>query len=211
MRDLLIGTTNPGKFNQLRDALSPLNLTLRELSAFQGASSLHIEESGKTARENARIKATTYARELGIDTLAMDSGLYLAGLPEELQPGIKVRRIGGEDHSIRATDKELLDHYSGLIAGLGGKTEGYWEFAVCITTPTGQVFESTLIEHRQFVSTPYDRIDPGYPLESLQIDPSTGNYIAEMSSSERAIFWQRLIGRRLCLFVQKTFEQLSTG
>ncbi|MBA7587353.1 dITP/XTP pyrophosphatase [subsurface metagenome] len=209
MKELLIATTNSGKFSQLRDALKPLNLALKSLADIQGSDDIEIEENGKTAHENAQIKATTYAQQLSITALAMDNGLYLTGLPDEFQPGIYVRRIYGEDDYPRPSDKELLAYYSGLVTGLGGKADGHWEFAVCIATPTGQIFEATLIEPRSFVSKPSLKSVSGYPIESLQIDPKTGKYIAEMTNDEKSLFWQELIGERLCTFVQETLERLS--
>jgi len=203
MRELLIATTNSGKLDQLGDALRPLNLALKNIADFQGSDGIEIEENGKTAGENARIKATVYALQLDVTTLAMDSGLYLAGLPDEYQPGIYVRRIYGRGNYPRPSDEELLAHYSGLVTGLGGKVEGQWEFAVCIATPTGQISETTLISPRSFVGKPSLRRVSGYPLESLQIDTKTGKYIAEMTRKEKSQLWQELIGERLCTFVQE--------
>ncbi|MFL5802701.1 MAG: hypothetical protein ACJ8CR_13285, partial [Roseiflexaceae bacterium] len=42
----------------------------------------------------------------------------------------------------------------------------------------------------------------GYPLESLQIEPEGGKYISEMTSEEQDAFWQRIVGKELCLFVR---------
>ncbi len=208
MKELVIATTNAGKFSQLGAALNPLKLALKSLSDIQGADGIEIEENGKSARENARIKATTYARQLNRTVLSMDNGLYLTGLPDEFQPGIHVRRIYGAGDYPRPSDKELLAYYSGLIAGLGGQADGCWEFAVCMATPTGQIFETTLTQPRNFVSKPGLKMVSGYPLESLQIDPKSEKYIAEMTDDEKRLYWQELIGKKLCMFVQETLERL---
>jgi len=208
MRELIIATTNSGKFGQLGDALRPLNLVLKSLADFQGSDVIEVEEIGKTAVENARIKATAYAQQLDVTVLAMDSGLYLVGLPDEFQPGIYVRRIYGEGNYPRPSDGELLAYYTGLVSGLGGKADGQWEFAVCIATPTGQIFETALISPRSFVCKPCLKRVSGYPMESIQIDPKTGKYIAEMTTEEKSRFWQEMIGERLCAFVQETLMQL---
>jgi XTP/dITP diphosphohydrolase len=209
MRELLIATTNSGKFAQLRDALRPLNLALKSLADFQGSEDIEIEENGKTAGENARIKATVYAQQLEVTALAMDSGLYLAGLSDEFQPGIYVRRIYGEGDYSRPSDRELLAYYTGLVAGLGGEADGRWEEAVCIAAPGGQIMETTLISRRSFVSKPSKKRVSGYPMESLQVDPKTGKYIAEMTGDEKSLFWQELIGERLCPFVEEALARLS--
>lgn len=204
MQELVIGTTNQAKFQQLSAALEPLGLAIVSLA---GPNDAEIAETGKSAQENARIKATTYARQLGAAVLSVDTGLYLSGLPDAQQPGIFVRRIYGLGDYPRPSDQELLAHYCRLIAGLGGKTDGYWEFAACIATPAGQVSEGTFVSHRHFVSEPCDRIIPGYPLESLQVDPNSGRYIAEMTDAEKDAFWQRLIGNWLVHFVRNALAE----
>lgn len=57
---------------------------------------LDIEENGKTAIENALIKATEYYKVVGLPTIAGDSGLYIEGLRAEEQPGLYVRRVNGK-------------------------------------------------------------------------------------------------------------------
>jgi hypothetical protein len=193
MQELVIGTTNQAKFQQLRAALEPLGLAIVSLAELND---VEVAETGKNAQENARIKATTYARQLGAAVLSVDAGLYLSGLPDANQPGIFVRRIYGQGNYPRPSDRELLAYYCRLIASLGGKTDGYWEFA------------DTLVSHRHFVSEPYDRIIPGYPLESLQVDPDSDRYIAEMTDAEKDAFWQRLIGDWLVHFVQNALAGL---
>ena len=93
MNELVIATTNPAKLQQMRDALEPLDLCLSSLDDYPDMDKICIQENGKTAQENARIKATTYACELNATVLSMDSSLYLVGLPDINQPGIFVRRI----------------------------------------------------------------------------------------------------------------------
>jgi 8-oxo-dGTP diphosphatase len=205
--DLVIGTTNQAKFRQLRAALGPSGLAIASLADLEISGAVEIPERGESAQENARIKATTYARALGASVLSVDTGLYLSGLPDERQPGIFVRRIYGPG-DYRPSDQELLAHYCRLIAGLGGKVDGRWEFAACIATPAGRVFEDTFISHRHFVSDPCDTIVPGYPLESLQIDPDSGRYIAEMTGAEKEAFWRRLLGDWLVRFVRDALADL---
>jgi len=50
---------------------------------------------------------------------------------------------------------------------------------------------------------------PGYPLESIQIDPASGAYLSEMPPEEQAIFWQQKIGRELCEFLWQVQAQLG--
>jgi 8-oxo-dGTP diphosphatase len=196
MKKLIMGTTNPAKIAQVRDALVSAGIQV------EGAADKkllpEVAEDGTTVQENARKKAVAYAKALGQTVISMDNALFLDGLAPEDQPGIHVRRIGG---SLAATDAELLDHGTALIASLGDNVTGYWEYGICIADPSGKVWETSLRTPRVFTSKRSNKSVPGYPLESIQIDPETGKYISEMTSEEMAAFWQRTLGAPLCAFV----------
>ena len=198
MNKLIIGTTNEAKVKQIRGALAPLNI---EIVGVESKELLpHVVEDGKTALENARKKATAYAKALGEVVFSMDNGLYINGLKSEDQPGLNVRRLPGR--SDRLSDADLLSYYSGVIGRLGGKVNGHWEFGICVASPEGKTWETTIISPRVFVAAPSPKSVPGYPLESIQIDPETGKYISEMSQEEQDLFWQKAIGGKLCEFVK---------
>lgn len=197
MQQLIFGTTNPAKVLQVKGALAPAGI---EVSGVSDKSLLpEVVEDGKTANENARKKALAYAKALGKTVFAMDNALYINGLSDDKQPALNVRRIDGKTAT---TDEEMIEYYSKLIDSLGGKAEGYWEFGICIATPTGEYKETTIKSPRTFVSTPTTNRQTGYPLESIQIDPVTGKYIADMTQQEQDIFWQKAIGDKLLEFVK---------
>ncbi|OGZ03893.1 MAG: hypothetical protein A2648_00625 [Candidatus Lloydbacteria bacterium RIFCSPHIGHO2_01_FULL_41_20] len=201
MKTLTIGTTNPAKIAQIRDALSSVEVVIEGIVDKKVLPP--VTEDGRTVQENARKKALTYARALGRIVLSMDNALFLDGLAPENQPGIHVRRIGGLEAS---TDTELLEHGVALIGSLGGKTTGYWEYGICIANPEGQIWETTLKTPRVFTSKPSMKVVYGYPLESIQIDPETGMYISEMTAEEQAAFWQKTLGKPLATFVSEVLQ-----
>lgn len=197
MKELIFGTTNPAKVLQIRGALASANI---EVNGVADKSMLpEVIEDGKTANENARKKAIAYAKVLGKTVFAMDNALYIEGLPDDKQPALNVRRIGG---LTATTDEEMIGYYSKLIENLGGKAEGYWEFGICIATPDGEYKETTIKSPRTFVSKPTINIQAGYPLESIQVDPASGKYIADMTQAEQDLFWQQAIGEKLLEFVK---------
>ena len=198
MKTLIFGTTNPGTILQIQGALLPLGIGVLPLP--EEARSILVEEDGKVAQENARKKALAYATALGQPVLSMDNALFLGGLKDSEQPGIHVRRIGGS--SARPTDEEMLKHYSSLVGRLGGQIAGHWEFAFCYARSDATCTETTIISPRIFVATPSEKLVPGYPLESLQIDPRSERYISELSQAEQDEFWQRAIGIELMTFVR---------
>ncbi len=201
MTTLIIGTTNPAKIAQLQGALASLDISV---DGVRDRSQLPtVVEDGTTALENARTKALAYARALGRRVLSIDNALFLDGLAPGDQPGVHVRRIGGGD---AATDEDLLTHSIALIASLGESVTGYWEYGVCIAKPDGTFAETTLRTPRVFTSKRSSTMVPGYPLESIQIDPESGRYISEMSPNEQAAFWQRTLGEQLCAFVREHID-----
>jgi XTP/dITP diphosphohydrolase len=63
------------------------------LSLDDAGTDLNVAETGTTFRQNAILKATAYARETGLLTLADDSGLEVDAL--DGRPGVHTARYGG--------------------------------------------------------------------------------------------------------------------
>jgi len=108
-RKILIATTNPGKIAEIR-AMSldlvrdRLDVNIEWVGLSDFADIDEIEEDGSTFAENARKKATGYAKTTGLWTLADDSGLVIDALCGE--PGVKSARFSGA----KDKDRTLLDH-----------------------------------------------------------------------------------------------------
>ena len=101
---LLIGTTNPGKWNEMASVLRGLPLQLltpTDLNIFDD-----VEETGTTYLQNALIKAKHYNVKSGLPTLGEDSGIVVDALQDEL--GVFTRRWGA---GAKATDSEWLDFF----------------------------------------------------------------------------------------------------
>ena len=76
---------------------------------------IEVEESGRTAVENALLKAVEYYRAVNMPTIAGDSGVYIEGIGRDKQPGLFVRRVGEKVLS----DEEMVDYYSILAKNMG--------------------------------------------------------------------------------------------
>jgi len=194
---LIVGTKNNAKIGQVRGALKSLDLDIKGLPEIDFK---EVKEDGLTALENARNKAIFYSVSIGLPVLSTDNALYFDDLAAEKQPGLNVRRINGQDN--RASDDELLKYYSLLIKELGYKVNGYWEFGICLAYPDGSTKETIIKSPRIFVSQPSSKIIEGYPLDSIQINPETNQYISEMTQEEQDNFWQKTIGQELCHFIK---------
>jgi XTP/dITP diphosphohydrolase len=94
-RRLLVATHNAGKVAEYAHMLA--DFAIRWLSLGDVGVEKDVEETGRTFRENAVLKASTYAGETGFLTLGDDSGLEVEALNGE--PGIFTARYGGKDLS----------------------------------------------------------------------------------------------------------------
>jgi len=111
-RYLLIGTRNEGKLKELQQLLVDLPLNLEGLSALPDI--VEVPETGETFIENAALKATGYAKQTGLLTLADDSGLEVDALGGA--PGVLSARYGGEGASDADRTAKLLSALS-IIPG----------------------------------------------------------------------------------------------
>jgi XTP/dITP diphosphohydrolase len=99
--ELLIATYTPGKIRELATWLGTLPLGLRGLEEFPSIQ--EVEETGATFVENAVLKATGYARQTRLWTLADDSGLEVEAL--DGAPGVFSARYAGAE----ATDAQRVE------------------------------------------------------------------------------------------------------
>jgi XTP/dITP diphosphohydrolase len=89
---VLIATSNPGKYRELREGLEPLGWTLFSLLDF---SFKMPPENGATLEDNAILKAAYASKKSGLVALADDSGLMVEVLGGE--PGVYSARYGGKE------------------------------------------------------------------------------------------------------------------
>jgi XTP/dITP diphosphohydrolase len=97
--DILLATQNRGKIREMKSILKETNIKLKTLDDFVIE---EVEETGKTFEENASLKASQYAKQTGLWTLADDSGLEVEALNNS--PGIFSARYAG----INSTDEENI-------------------------------------------------------------------------------------------------------
>lgn len=102
--DLLIATTNPGKFAEVQAYLGKFPLRIHPLAALSSAPK--VIEDGATFEENAAKKARTLAEYSGLMTLADDSGLEVDALGGA--PGIYSARYAGEQADDEDNNQKLL-------------------------------------------------------------------------------------------------------
>ena len=109
-QSLLVATRNQGKLRELCALLSDLPLVLLGLDDFPSIKK--VPETGSTFVENASLKASGYARQANILTLADDSGLEVDAL--DGAPGLLSARYAGEVASDVFRINKLLTEMSNI-------------------------------------------------------------------------------------------------
>lgn len=122
---IVLASSNQGKIREVKDIFSDFEIiTMHELGFNE-----EIEETGKTFRENAYIKAETIARRFNMPALADDSGLCVDSLAGA--PGVYSARFSGEgDKANRQLLLKRMEHVTDRRA--------HFESVVCLCMPDGK-------------------------------------------------------------------------
>lgn len=110
MIELLIATTNQGKFAEVEARLRNLPVRVRSLKTI--ANPPAVIEDGQTFEENALKKARALAEFSGLLTLADDSGLEVDELGGA--PGIYSARYAGAEADDARNNEKLLEELAGV-------------------------------------------------------------------------------------------------
>ncbi|MBT0662877.1 XTP/dITP diphosphatase [Geobacter pelophilus] len=187
MKQLLIATSNRGKFCEFSELLSNQVTELFSLADFPQM--ILPPETGETFEENAIIKASYAARETGIPTIADDSGLevnYLGG-----RPGVHSARFAGEAATDQENNKKLLYELANI-----NHEERTARFSCCIAfcspdgtcaTFTGQLAGSIIEQPRGNNGFGYDPLFlvTGYNKTLAELDMSIKNRISHRAEAFR--------------------------
>lgn len=176
---VLFATTNPAKIGKYKELLKEKGIELITIKDLDFK--LDIDENGKDALENAYIKAKAYYDITKMPTIGMDNNLFIEELPEEKQPGTHVRRINGKE----LTDDEMIEYYTNLVKEYGGKLTAKWVYGMVISSDNGTKQYSWSKDHFYFVDKPSNRINQGYPLDSISIMPEFNKYFVDLSEEDK--------------------------
>ena len=179
---LLYATGNPAKYSAMEKRLKTLEVELIGLKDLD-CEIPNVPEDGKTPLENARQKALTYYNAFHIPVFSCDSGLYFENVPDDIQPGVHVRTIGGKYLS----DDEMLSYYSNLARQYGDLTAKY-KNAICLVMDDKHIYEAMepSMESDKFIITekPHPTLKKGFPLDSLSVDIESGKYYYDLPEDE---------------------------
>lgn len=127
---LIVATSNSGKVGEYRELLKPLPISVHNLDEFPPIAPP--DETGVTFEENARLKASFYAKALGEWVIADDSGLCVDAL--DGQPGVHSARFAGEDSGYSEKMRLMLEMMKNV-------TERSARFAcvIAVADPSGNI------------------------------------------------------------------------
>ena len=188
MNKLLIATTNPGKLAELRRFLADVPIELVSLRDV-GITDFP-EETGATFEENAILKASYYAKESNLPTLADDGGFEIDALGGE--PGVKSHRW--IDKTRESTDDELIaytiERMSSVLEGARG---AQLRLVLALVLLDGQVHTAEASVRGVVPLIPTGNRSEGFPFRSLLFLPEINKYYNhdELSEAENDLYNHR--------------------
>jgi XTP/dITP diphosphohydrolase len=179
-RTILVATTNPGKVAELH-ALLGGDVDWVGLSAFPEAPK--VEEDGATFSENARKKALTCSRALGLWTLSDDSGLVIDALNG--QPGVHSARFAGVTGPDRKTiDRSNIDKVLYLLRDTpADRRTARFVCHLCLASPKEILIETFGTLEGLIIDTP--KGSGGFGYDPVFWVPSAAKTVAQMTSDEK--------------------------
>lgn len=179
MEKIVLATFNKGKVAEFRSLLAPLNISL--LSYNDCGVFLAPDETGNTFLENARIKAHSSMKLIGLPTLADDSGLIVDALSEngEQRPGVHSARYGMPE---TCTDE---DRNAFLLRELGDNENRSARFvcSLCLCFPGGREFTAEGVCEGVITNAPIG--EDGFGYDPLFLLPEYGKTLAQLSPEQK--------------------------
>lgn len=184
---LLYGTGNPAKLDMMRGYLTSFDLDIIGLQDMKETPP-EVEENGNDPLENAYEKAMAYYRFYKVPVFSCDSGLFFDNVPDEWQPGIHVRNIGGK----RLSDSEMIIYYGLKAREYGGKLTARYKNAICLVLSENEIHrsmdESLWGKPFYIVGKPHEKRVEGFPIDSLTVDIESGKYFFDLPQTKDTRF-----------------------
>ena len=181
---VLLGTANRGKVAELTEMLQGLAIEVVALDAVGPFD--EVEETGETFAENARLKATAYARLSGLPTIADDSGFEIEAL--DWRPGVLSARYGGDAAPTFAEKIESL--LAEMLISESGSRAAQFKCAVAFAASDGKIIAET--EGVVAGSVPeFPRGNGGFGYDPIFVPEGFYTTFAEMSLAEKGALSHR--------------------
>jgi XTP/dITP diphosphohydrolase len=132
MNDVILGTRNAKKAEELRELLRPLGIGVRTLAEFPAAP--EVVEDGDSFAANAELKARTQSRALHAWVIGEDSGLCVDALGGA--PGIYSARYAGPEATDPRNNALLLEQLAGVP---DSQRTAHYVCHAALADPTGEI------------------------------------------------------------------------
>lgn len=177
MKKVLFATENESKIKRFKEIFLKNNIEIISIKDLKEKKKIH--ENGHDVLSNALLKAKAYSN-LNIPVFATDDSLYLEGVPDNLQPGLFVRRINNKT----LNDQEMIDYYKNLVNTYSnGKLNCMYIYGVALIKD-GVVYTKEFYNKDIYlVSEVSSKINPGYPLNSISKDLKTNEYLSNLNNN----------------------------
>ncbi|MBI1863360.1 non-canonical purine NTP pyrophosphatase [Candidatus Microgenomates bacterium] len=189
---LLIATHNPAKKKELTEGLLAVLPDCNITSLDDLGITRDPEETGKTFEENACLKATYYAAQSGLTTLADDGGILIDALNGE--PGVLSKRWLGR----AATDQELIDYCLKRMMGVPPeKRTARFTVVLCVVDPVTKNMTTVTESIEGFIAeTSSKHWSPGFCYRAVFIVKQFNKYFDDLTQQEHEQINHRLIALR---------------
>lgn len=179
-KTILVATTNAGKFAEFQ---AMLDAGITWLSLADVPPLPDVEEDGLTFAENARKKATAYARLSGHWAISDDSGLEVDAL--DGAPGIHSARFSGvNDPDRRVVDRANLDKLLSLMVDVpvAARTARF-RCCLCLATPERVLLQTGGCCEGRIADRPSG--EQGFGYDPVFFLPDLGRTAAELSAEQK--------------------------
>jgi len=175
---LLVATKNKAKIKTYINILQQYKIPCVTLDSLDDNSD--VEETGKTLRENAVLKASFFAKKYGFPAIGDDTGFEIDALGGE--PGIYARRWPGYE----ATDEELLNMVETKLAGVPeDKRTARLINYIALVDKNGEILQVGTGSIEGYIPVKIsDKRDPGFPYRSALFLPQFHKFLIEATGEE---------------------------
>ncbi len=179
---IILTSKNPSKLRRYQSLFTPHNMEVVGLP--EQLQQMEVAETGVVAMENAHIKRDAYGAclEQGI-VLAVDDACHTNFLPENMQPGVFVRRLTG---ARELSDPEVLNFWKQVFETSDVEEKTFtWTFALAWRDlTTGNEGEYTITRTDKVAERFSEVVHPGYPMSSFLQYEGEVRPVSELSKEE---------------------------
>lgn len=168
-RKVLIATTNPAKFLEIKTILGDLPfefVSLRDVGITK-----EVEENGRTYEENAQKKALQYSKHSGLPAVSDDGGLEIDALGG--LPGVDSKYFAGKE----GKDEDIINKMIQVARDLpGDNRKAKFVAVLSFALPNGKVWSKRAQTGLLIAKNPLLKFIKGFPYRSFLIIPQLNKF-----------------------------------